>query len=218
MDTLKNIFDSLLSLILPKDARTIEIEGLTEDELVAQIDPANPLPNTDYKALFQYKNKITRYAIWEIKYRGNSTLAKKFSKLLYEFILEDTADEVAFSNFTNPLLIPIPASKGALRARGFNQSEIIVKEITKYDAKVNFEVSLHALTKIKETPHQSKLKNRALRLKNLSGCFFANSDIIRGRNIILIDDVITTSTTMSEVAKTLRAAGAKKVIGFAIAH
>jgi predicted amidophosphoribosyltransferase len=93
-----------------------------------------------------------------------------------------------------------------------------VKELAKYDGGKNFEVHFHVLSKIRETPHQAKLKNKTDRLKNLKGSFKANAGLVKGRNIILIDDVITTGTTMREAAKTLREAGAKKVIGFAIAH
>jgi predicted amidophosphoribosyltransferase len=62
------------------------------------------------------------------------------------------------------------------------------------------------------------LKNRNERLKNLKDCFSADEKKIKNRNIILIDDVITTGTTMNEASKTLKDAGAKKVIGFSLAH
>ena len=62
------------------------------------------------------------------------------------------------------------------------------------------------------------VNDKSERLKNLKGCFSANSELVKNRNIILIDDVITTGTTMNEATKTLREAGAKKVIGFSLAH
>jgi ComF family protein len=217
MQPLMNIFEKLFSLVLPKDPETLLIENMSEAEL-AQIDPAHTLDNAKYQALFHYKNRICRRAVWEIKYRGNKKIAAQFSKILYEYILEEISDAMAFSDFQNPLLIPVPASKRALRERGFNQCELIAKEIKKIDTEKYFEISFTALKKIKETPHQSKLKNKSERLKNLKGCFAAEADSVRGRNIILIDDVITTGATMKEVTKTLRDAGAKNVIGFAIAH
>ena len=54
---------------------------------------------------------------------------KKFANLLYEHILENISDEVTFSSFNDPLLIPIPMYKNNLKERGYNQSELIVKEI-----------------------------------------------------------------------------------------
>lgn len=215
---LKGLIDLVFNLILPKDIGIIEIENMSEAEIISQIPEANEIKNIQLKSLFQYKDKLTRKAIWAIKYGKNQKITAKFSNIFYEFVLENIIDEITFSNFTNPLLIPIPMHKNNLKERGYNQSELIAKEIFKIDGGKNFELLLNALTKIKETPHQSKLKNKTDRLKNLKGCFLANSELIKNRNVILIDDVITTGTTMSEATKTLKNAGAKKVIGFSLAH
>jgi len=218
MNKIKEYIIFILNLILPKDLEVVEIEDMSEADITNSVPEANEIKNNRYKALFQYKNKISRKAIWAIKYSKNQKILNKFSNLLYEFILENITDEVAFSNFNNPLLMPIPMHKNNLKTRGYNQSELITKEIYKIDNGKNFDIELGALIKIKETPHQSTLKNKSERLKNLKGCFWANSDLIKNRNIILIDDVITTGTTMNEASKTLRKAGAKKVIGFSLAH
>lgn len=218
MEKIKNLYEVFLSLILPKDTETLYLESLTEDEILFLVPRANEIDDDKYKAIFQYKNKIARQAIWEIKYRANKNITRKFSKILYEFILEELSDQIAFSNFNNPLLIPIPASKNSLREKGFNQSELIAREMKKIDGGKNFEINLNALNKIKETPHQSKLKNKEKRLKNLKGCFSADANLVNKRCIILIDDVITTGATFKEVEKTLKNAGAKKIIGFTIAH
>jgi len=218
MKKIKDLLDSILNLILPKDFDITKIENMSETDIQNSVPEANEIKNGKYKALFQYKNKISRKAIWAIKYNKNQKILNKFSNLLYEFILENVTDEIAFANFNNPLLVPIPMHKNNLKERGYNQSELIAKEICKIDEGKNFEIEPGALIKIKETPHQSELKNKSERLKNLKGCFSANSNLVKNRNIILIDDVITTGTTMSEASKTLREAGAKKVIGFSLAH
>jgi len=218
MDKIKEYITFILNLVLPKDTEITEIENMSEIDILNNVPEANEIKNNHYKALFQYKNKISRKAIWAIKYNKNEKIINKFAGLLYEYILENLADEMTFSNFTKPILIPIPMHKNNLKARGYNQSELIAKEIYKIDEGKNFDIELGALIKIKETPHQSELKNKNERLKNLKDCFSANIDLIKNRNIILIDDVITTGTTMSEASKTLRDAGAKKVIGFSLAH
>jgi len=216
MDRITGLIDFVLDLIIPRDAEVTKIENMSEADILSGIPVANDIKNGKYKALFQYKNKLSRKAIWAIKYNRNQKIVNKFSNLLYEFILENITDDMVFSNFDNPLFIPIPMHAKNLKERGYNQSEIIVKEILKIDK--NFNGSFNALTKIKETPHQSTLKNKNERLKNLKGCFHAKNEEIKNRNIILIDDVITTGTTMEEAAKTLCNAGAKKIIGFALAH
>lgn len=218
LSKLKKFTDSILNLILPKDIEVEEIENMSEIDILNNIPEANEIKNSKYRALFQYKNKLLRKAVWAIKYNKNQKIITKFSNLLYEFILENISEEIAFSTFDNPLLIPIPMHKNNLRERGYNQSELIVKEIFKIDEGKNFDMSSRALLKIKETPHQSKLKNKNERLKNLKNCFYADEKIVKNRNIILIDDVITTGTTMNESSKILKIAGAKKIIGFSLAH
>ncbi len=215
---LKKLLNSLIDLILPKNLATLEIENMSCLDMLNNIEIANEIKNNKYKALFQYKNMFCRKAIWEIKYNKNYKILNKFSNLLYEYILENITDDMIFTNFNNPLLIPIPMHKNNLNERGYNQSELIVKEIIKIDQNKNFNISLTSLIKTKVTPHQSKLKNKNERLKNLKDCFAVTNDLVKNRNIILIDDVITTGTTMNEAAKVLKNAGAKKVIGFSLAH
>jgi ComF family protein len=218
INKLKGFVEYVLDLLLPRDFEVLEIENMPNIDILRDVPAANELKNDNFKAIFQYKNKISRKAIWAIKYNKNPKIINKFSNILYEFILENLTDEISFSNFNNPLLIPIPMHKNNLKERGYNQSELITKEVYKIDGGINFEISTDALLKIKETPHQSTLKNKTERLNNLKGCFQANTNIVKNRNIILIDDVITTSTTMGEAAKTLKNTGARKVIGFSIAH
>lgn len=217
MQKIKNFFEIIFSLILPKDAGVLEIESMSEVDIAEKIPRAPDCEGGKCKGLFHYKDPLARTAVWEIKYKGNKKIAEKFAKLLYEFIIEEISDDAMFANFTDPLLIPIPASRSTLKKRGFNQCELIVKEIGKISGEGNFEIDCNVLKKIKDTPHQSKLKNRAERLENLKDSFGA-SEKVKGRNIIVIDDVITTGATMREAMKTVRTAGAKKVIGFAIAH
>jgi len=218
MKKIKEFINSILDVILPKDFEVAEIEKMSEIDILNSIPQANEIKNSKYNALFQYKNKLSRKAIWAIKYNKNQNIIKKFSNLLYEFILENISEEMTFSTFNNPLIIPIPMHKNNLKERGYNQSELVAKEIFRIDEGKNFEILLNTLTKIKETPHQSSLKNKSERLKNLKDCFRADEKLVKNRNIILIDDVITTGTTMKEASKTLREAGAKKVVCFALTH
>jgi len=214
----KKIYELILSLILPKEKDVLEIEKTRLEDFINNIPPANEATDDNFQAIFQYRNKIARRAVWEIKYRGNKAIIQNFAKILYEFILTELSEKVVFDNFTNPIIIPIPLSKSGLHERGFNQCELLVREIVKLDKNKNFTPDFSALTKTKNTPHQSKLKNKTRRLKNLDGCFIADKEKVSGKCIILIDDVITTGATMNEASKTLKKAGAKKVIGFAIAH
>jgi ComF family protein len=213
----------LLSLILdflfPRSAPVISIQNMSADELVRKIPRAREIDREEYKALFDYRNKLARQAIWEIKYRKNGKILNVFCKIFYEYMLDELADKALFFDFKNPILVPIPSSKNRLKERGYNQCELIAEELARIDGGKNFTLSKNFLEKVKNSPSQTSVKNRRERLKNLKGCFATvNSDAIIGANIILIDDVITTGTTMSEAKKTLGDAGARQVLCFALAH
>ncbi len=212
---LRKIFELLLSIILPRESNVLEIENL-DIEYISNLPKAKDADG-NIKALFKYKDKIVKQAIWEIKYKKNQRILEKFTKVFYDYILEELSDERLFNNFDSPIIIPIPISKETLKERGYNQCELIVKELVKIDGGKNFSADFKTLRKIKETKHQSKTKNKTQRLKNLEGCFEAD-ERIKGKNIILIDDVITTGATMKEVYQTLKKSGAKKAIGFALGH
>ena len=214
----KRFFDKLLSVILPKNVKIEEIECMSVEDISSKIPKGDDTYDDRFKALFQYRDKTTKSAIWAIKYSANKIIAEKFSRLLYEYIIESISDDMVFSNFTKPIIVPVPASKSSLKKRGYNQCEMIVNNLIKFDGRKNFEFCVYAIKKIRETDHQSEMKNRQERLKNLQGSMFANPNKVSGRNIILIDDVITTGATMKEALRSLKEAGAKKVIGFTLAH
>ena len=213
------LVDFILDFLFPRPAPVISIQNMSADELVRKIPRAKEIDDEEGKALFDYRNELARQAIWEIKYRKNEKILGSFCKIFYEYMLDEIADKALFSDFKNPILVPIPSSKSRLKERGYNQCELIAEELARIDEGKNFALCLDALEKIKDLPSQTSLKNRNERLSNLKGCFSAaNPDKISGANIILIDDVITTGATMSEAKKTLLRAGARQVLCFALAH
>ncbi|MFA5936789.1 MAG: phosphoribosyltransferase family protein [Candidatus Paceibacterota bacterium] len=153
---------------------------------------------------------------------------------MYEKIIEELSELSVLNNFREPILIPIPLSKKRYKERGYNQSELICQELIKIDKKTNlphirhgvygaleknFSLEKNVLIKIKDTEHQVNIQDRRNRLKNLSDSFFVkNENLIKGKNIILIDDVLTTGSTLTEAKKILKNSGARKIIAFTIAH
>lgn len=149
-----------------------------------------------------YEGK-TRGALHRFKFRGRRDLAKPMARLITEALrernmLEDT-DYITF--------IPM---KGYDRfIRGYNQAQLLAREISALSG-IPCEALLRKTVK---TPKQHLL-NRTERSGNLLGVFEPEkhkSDIIRGKNILVADDIITTGCTANEIAKTLLIFGAESV-------
>lgn len=117
---------------------------------------------------------------------------------------------------TSAILVPIPLTRKKKRARGFNQSEIMVKEIAK---RTKF-ISISILKKPKDVSAQADLSGEERRI-NLKDAFQVDSNIIKDLNtstpILLVDDVFTTGSTLNECAKTLKNFGFNKVYGYTFA-
>ena len=162
------------------------------------------------------------------------TGAPLFSKVLnyglYADALAEAINLMKFSGlrrFANPLgklllnlempecdgIIPVPLSKSALRERGFNQSLLMAKVISK---KLKTPLYMDMLLKRKDTLPQVGLSAKE-RMKNLKGAFKTSGKINKLR-LLLLDDVMTTGATARECSKTLMSAGAKEVIVITLAR
>jgi ComF family protein len=115
---------------------------------------------------------------------------------------------------TIDFMIPIPISQQRLGERGFNQATLIAGYISE---RTHLEVESEVVERFIHTSPQTKL-NRAERKENLKGVFRVKEpDLVVGKRILLIDDVITTGSTLNEVAKELIKMGAYEVYGLTLA-
>lgn len=158
-----------------------------------------------------YGNFVVKKAINQFKYPPYiRELAKPLSFLIISHLL--SAGNLDFSNF---ILVPVPLHKKKLKKRGFNQAEELAKELSKF---LRAPVLNDVLVKIKKTPAQAELKKEQ-REENIKGAFFCREPgLLQGRKILLVDDVFTTGSTMEEIARLLREAGAKQVWGAVVAR
>jgi ComF family protein len=109
------------------------------------------------------------------------------------------------------LLLPVPLHRSKARQRGFNQAALIAREMRKSFPPGCLELNLSALRRRRATGSQIGL-SREQRRRNLQGAFAVERPAeIAGREILLVDDVYTTGTTVSECAHVLRRAGAARV-------
>ncbi|MHB1402018.1 MAG: double zinc ribbon domain-containing protein [Thiobacillus sp.] len=110
-------------------------------------------------------------------------------------------------------LIPMPLHAKRIRERGFNHATEIAREVAK---RLDLPLDTDSCRRIRDTPPQMGLKHDARR-RNMRGAFVCTGDV-RGRRIALIDDVMTTGTSLDELATTLKRAGASEVSCWVVAR
>ena len=116
------------------------------------------------------------------------------------------------------VVIPVPLFKGKRRARGFNQAEQIAKAFVSCCEASSIQLDTASLVRIRETASQTGL-TRHQRRANLRGAFaIARAERLRGRTVLLVDDVMTTGTTAAECTRVLLRAGASQVIVATVAR
>ncbi len=103
-------------------------------------------------------------------------------------------------------IIPVPLSVNGLRGREFNQSAIMARVLS---GQTGIPLYLDALKKVRETLPQSSLPKKA-RSRNVKGAYKADGKV-KGKEVLLVDDVVTTAATVNECAKVLKKAGTSSV-------
>ncbi len=149
-----------------------------------------------------------RELIHLLKYAGVRPAAKVLGRMLAEAV-----SHLPLALGEGPLwVVPVPLHRGKLRQRGFNQSELIVQAALKLVSSPHgFQLASAVLERRRETQSQIGL-SRHQRRENVRGAFgVSRVNEIKGKLILLVDDVFTTGTTVSECARVLRRAGASRV-------
>ena len=213
MNMILESIGSWLTWLFPPTEQAVRIEEMGVAEFKKSVSLAKE-QNPGITSLFAYKDELVQAAVWELKYHGNIHIGRLLATLLYEKISDKLIEQNIF--LQKFLVIPLPLSKERLTERGWNQSEILAREICKLDK--NFLLCTNILQKIRHTQPQTKL-DRNERLINLKNCFgITNKKLIQHQHIILIDDVTTTGSTINEARQLLQSAGVASIQAFTLAH
>jgi ComF family protein len=147
-----------------------------------------------------------RQALHRLKYRRDLSLGEILSRPLVE-LLGDL-------NWTVDLVVPVPLGVARLHERGYNQATLLARPLA-----LGYGLSFRpqALSRIRETRSQVGL-SIAQRRENVSGAFQARTRWVSGRNVLVVDDVATSSATLDACARSLIAAGAAQVYGLTLAR
>jgi len=166
-----------------------------------------PVLISQANTVWQFDYRV-QHVIHQLKYNHHSWMAYKIALFIAELIQRD----YEYSHFD--YLIPVPLHKNRQRKRGFNQSQLICNALSKI---IHTSVNATALRRIKNTESQTKL-NRMQRIQNMENAFvIKENDAIRDKTILLIDDVITTGSTINACAQQLMKSGAKAVYAMSAA-
>ena len=154
-------------------------------------------------------NQFSQRLIHALKYQGADYVAPYMGEFMAQRF--SLFAELADVN----LVIPVPLYKTRLKKRGYNQSELIAQAFCQ---KAGFALNTTSLVRVRDTGSQTKLGRQA-RVENMKGAFSVKDPAsVRGKTILLIDDVTTTGSTLEACAQELRQAGAKRVLAYAFAR
>ena len=146
-----------------------------------------------------------RDIVFELKYRGIRALAPDMGELL--------ARHLESTRLAADLIVPVPLHGRRERERGYNQARLLAREL---GSRTGIPVA-PGLRRTRDTPPQVDMTGPEKRRGNIEGAFECVADV-QGRRVLLVDDVVTTGSTMGACAAPLKAAGASKVWGLAFAR
>ena len=155
--------------------------------------------DTEVLPVYEHDGAV-RAAVHALKYRGISAVAPLMAAPMAELLgLWAPALDV---------IVPVPLFGMRQRIRGYNQSELLAREIGRA---TGLRVETRALTRRRATPPQVRQLGLDDRVANMSGAFAAGRRPPDGKNVLLVDDVMTTGATLDACARVLQDAGSGRI-------
>ena len=158
----------------------------------------SPPPLSRLIAVYQFEGAI-RDAVHALKYNDIRALGPVLGRLM--------ADDPRVVRLVPDAIVPVPLHARRERRRGYNQAVLLARPIAEL---LEAPVDGYLLRRIVDNQPQVESGPESARSRNVSGIFEASADV-RGKRILLVDDVATTGSTLRECARTLLKAGARRV-------
>ena len=146
-------------------------------------------------------------AIYSLKYRNLRAIAPVLAGLLNDYL--------SVNPVPGDVLVPVPLHKSRINERGYNQSELLARQLSRL---TGLPVADGCLERNRATSPQARTASADERKSNVSDAFSCRDDGLSGRNVILIDDVSTSGATLDACAAVLKEAGAGSVWGLTVAR
>ncbi len=177
--------------ICKKDSGAFPMPSLCQQCWALIFDPLRP--GAEIWVGGRYEGQLKKL-VGKAKFQGDALAIASMG-----FLLEETFHQASFFPLPD-LLLSIPGSPERIRKRGINLPHALTRHLSR---RLHIPTQNSLLKRVKETPTQQGLSESARR-KNVRGCFAA-SESVRGKHLLLIDDVMTTGSTLEEAKKTLKA-------------
>lgn len=230
LNFLKNFISGIHDFIFPRVC-IISEKKLDEnnsnpfirDEILNSLPKLNLKDESILKSKINYPHAFSLYVfrsnndvqklVHSIKYEGFKSLGVFAGELLGKQLIASAHKSLAEYDF----IIPVPLHKSKLRERGYNQSGLISEGLSKI---LNVPVKSDVIIRSKNTKSQTHLSVEKRKL-NVANAFIINKDyygFLNGKKIILLDDVITTGSTIKEILSVILRANASSVFILSLAH
>lgn len=212
------VCNGCLNSLAPADVNACSVCGEALEFTIAEVSPLcgicrRALPRFDFAISFASYDGALRRLVHLLKYEQLRPAARVLgAKLAHVISRADFAKDRAV------LVTPVPLHRSKRRQRGFNQAELIARGALRHLDASRFVLHTGNLRRTQATVSQTGLTSHQRR-ENVRGAFALRSpEQVRGRSVVLIDDVYTTGTTLNECARMLRAAGANEIVVATVAR
>ncbi len=232
MNIFQLTYNTILEALFPISPAEKWLLSMDIGSIIKQLPRAKNAPIEDACSIFSYKDDRVWQMVWSIKYRKSKRAVQISAFALHRII------QIYESVVPNIVIIPMPVSKQRRRERGYNQCELLTDEIKRLNNEISYENKLTVINNLllrKKNTSRQTLKNRKGRLDSAHELFIVDeiilnqflseeilptSNHISDKNVmfIVIDDVVTTGSTMKEAVQTMRNAGLTNTWGLSIAH
>lgn len=214
---MKLFFSKIISLLFPE---TCVICGKTNTSLcqdcIQKLPKATFLENPWMHSLFSYQNKQVRKVVHTLKFSHTQSIAHHLGPHIHELIQNTISDKIKLDKNNLITLLPVPKMQLHLNTRGFDAVLALCESIKVQDTN-QYVIENTSIIRV-NTKAQVGL-SRQERLLNMKDAFkVKDTTALLESTVCIIDDVITTGSTLRELKKVCLAAGAKEVFAVTIAH
>lgn len=213
---MKKVFEYILDTLFPPSEDNLILRGIEDINHVVRVQDVKTEREITVTAILEFRSPTARAAIHEAKFYGNKKAHRMLGEVLREYFFMCGEE---YWDLRGIVIIPMPLSGKRFRERGYNQVTEVVKQAMLDSDFIRLENRV--LRRIKNTAAQTSI-DRKDRAENVKGIFGVRRGAIlvpdKNTRYVLLDDVVTTGSTMYEAAWVLERAFGIEVDCLALAH